>query len=81
MLANAKRSETTALVDSNMLNFIFPGREVAGTVTLKQIYEIAKIKKEDPTCMNVSLRSVCRSVIGSARSMGIEVVPGRDDDR
>ncbi|XP_068683076.1 large ribosomal subunit protein uL11m-like [Montipora foliosa] len=57
-----------------------PGREVAGTVTLKQVYEIAKIKKQDATCRNVPLRSVCRSVIGSARSMGIKVVPDRDGD-
>ncbi|XP_015747645.1 PREDICTED: 39S ribosomal protein L11, mitochondrial-like [Acropora digitifera] len=57
-----------------------PGREISGTVTLKQVYEIAKIKKRDATCKNVPLRSVCRSVIGSARSMGIQVVPGRDND-
>jgi len=57
-----------------------PGREVAGMVTLKQIYEIAKIKKEDSTCKNVPLQSICRSIIGSARSMGIEVVSGRDAD-
>ena len=60
--------------------FVFVGREVTGTVTLKQIYEIAKIKKQDSTCKNVPLRSICRSIIGSARSMGIEVVPGRDAD-
>ena len=51
-----------------------------GTVTLKQVYEIAKIKKEDSSMRNVPLRSVCRSIIGSARAMGIEVVPGRDAD-
>ncbi|KAM7439751.1 ribosomal large subunit assembly [Porites harrisoni] len=57
-----------------------PGREVAGTVTLKQIYEIAKIKKQDSNNRNVPLKSVCRSVIGSARSMGIQVIPGKDSD-
>ncbi|KAL9954367.1 hypothetical protein ACROYT_G041892 [Oculina patagonica] len=57
-----------------------PGREVAGTVTLKQIYEIAKIKKKDSSMRNVPLESLCRSIIGSTRSMGIEVVPGRDGD-
>lgn len=57
-----------------------PGREVAGTVTLKQIYEIAKIKKQDSNNRNIPLKSVCRSVIGSARSMGIQVIPGKDSD-
>ena len=65
------------------LSFVKPlliGHEVTGAVTLKQIYEIAKIKKQDSSMKNVPLRSVCRSVIASARGMGIEVVPGRDTD-
>jgi len=57
-----------------------PGREVAGTVTLKQIYEIAKIKKQDSSMKNVPMESLCRIIIGSTRSMGIDVVPGRDAD-
>ena len=56
------------------------GREVAGTVTLKQIYEIAKIKKQDSSMKNVPMESLCKIIIGSTRSMGIEVVPGRDTD-
>lgn len=56
------------------------GREVAGTVTLKQIYEIAKIKKQDSSMKNVPMESLCKIIIGSTRSMGIEVVPGRDED-
>jgi large subunit ribosomal protein L11 len=52
----------------------FLGREVAGSVTVQQIYEIAKIKKEDKTFRNVPLESVCRTIMGSARSMGIEVI-------
>lgn len=57
-----------------------PGREVAGTVTLKQIYEIAKIKKQDSSMKNVPMESLCKIIIGSTRSMGIEVVLGRDED-
>lgn len=56
------------------------GREVAGTVTLKQIYEIAKIKKQDSSMKNVPMESLCKIIIGSTRSMGIGVVPGRDQD-
>ena len=62
------------------IQYLLVGHEVAGTVILKQIYEIAKIKKEDSSMKNVPLRSVCRSVTASARGMGIEVVPGRDAD-
>uniref|UniRef100_A0A8C2RCA5 Large ribosomal subunit protein uL11m n=1 Tax=Capra hircus TaxID=9925 RepID=A0A8C2RCA5_CAPHI len=40
------------------------GKEVAGLVTLKHVYEIA----------HVPLSSVVRSIIGSARSLGIRVV-------
>ena len=50
------------------------GHMSAGTVTLKHIYEIAKIKGTDPAFKNMPLDSVCRTVIGSARSMGIKVV-------
>ena len=60
-------------------NFIV-GREIAGTVTLKHIYEIAKVKKADKVFQNASLETVCKSIIGSARSMGIQVIDGRTVD-
>eukprot|EP00030_Apusomonadida_sp_AF-17_P007621 a842189_308.p1 GENE.a842189_308~~a842189_308.p1 ORF type:complete len:158 (-),score=25.78 a842189_308:23-469(-) len=47
------------------------GSEVVGEVSLKQIYEIAKIKNVGKRS---SLESMCRSIVGSARSMGIRVV-------
>eukprot|EP00042_Codosiga_hollandica_P020953 m.70367 g.70367 ORF g.70367 m.70367 type:complete len:149 (-) comp50131_c0_seq1:1037-1483(-) len=53
-----------------------PGHEVAGTVTLKHIYEIALVKQKDPGFRNSTLRGVCMALIGSARSMGISVVRG-----
>ena len=53
------------------------GRDVAGSVTLKHIYEIALVKKTDKVFQNTSLENVCKAVIGSARSMGIEVMDGR----
>ena len=38
-----------------------PGQQVTGQVSIKYIYEIAKIKQElDPDMKHVSLRSICR---------------------
>lgn len=42
--------------------------------------EIAKVKKQDSSMKNVLMESLCKIIIGSTRSMGIEVVPGRDED-
>ena len=58
---------------------LFLGREVAGEVTLKHIYEIACVKKQDSALKNVPLESVCKIIIGSARSLGIKVVPKRTE--
>ena len=51
-----------------------PGHEVAGRITPKHIYEIAEIKSKDPAFAGVPLESVCRTIAGSARSLGIEIV-------
>ncbi|XP_043934156.1 39S ribosomal protein L11, mitochondrial [Protopterus annectens] len=52
------------------------GHELAGMVTVKHIYEIAKVKSKDEgfVIRDVSLQNVVVSVIGSARSLGIKVV-------
>ncbi|XP_070577302.1 large ribosomal subunit protein uL11m-like [Ptychodera flava] len=55
-----------------------PGKEVVGKVTLKHIFEIAKIKSEDDVWEDEPLENICKSIIGSARSMGIEVVKELD---
>ncbi|KAK6499897.1 54S ribosomal protein L11, mitochondrial [Arthrobotrys musiformis] len=52
-----------------------PGHEVVGTVSLKHIYEIGKIKQSDERMKGISLESVCRCVCGTAKTMGIKVVP------
>ncbi|KAI0484685.1 ribosomal protein L11, N-terminal domain-containing protein [Xylariaceae sp. FL0804] len=52
-----------------------PGHEVVGTVTLKHIYEIAKIKQSELRLSGLSLQGLCMSVIYQAASMGISVVP------
>ncbi|KAM3920733.1 large ribosomal subunit protein uL11m [Leptodactylus fuscus] len=52
------------------------GQEVAGMVTLKQIYEIAVVKSQDEAFIvrDMPLIEVVKSIIGSARSLGIKVV-------
>lgn len=50
-----------------------PGHVTASTITLKHVYEIAKIKQSDPFCQYMSLESICKSIIGTANSMGINV--------
>ncbi|XP_023620869.1 39S ribosomal protein L11, mitochondrial isoform X1 [Myotis lucifugus] len=52
------------------------GKEVAGLVTLKHVYEIACVKAQDDAfaLRDMPLSSVVRSIIGSARSLGIRVV-------
>ena len=55
-------------------NFDFTGNEVAGRITLKHVYEIAKIKSQDPVWVNIDLEKVCKSVIQCAHTCGIEVV-------
>ena len=51
-----------------------PGHLVTSTVTVKHIYEIAKVKQSDPYCQFLPLESICKSIIGTANSMGIKVV-------
>ena len=48
-----------------------PGREVAGTVTVAQVREIAEAKMKDLNA--VSIEGAMNIILGSAKSMGIEV--------
>ena len=48
-----------------------PGRETAGTVTVRQVREIAEAKMQDLNAHSVE--DAMKIVLGSARSMGIEV--------
>jgi large subunit ribosomal protein L11 len=49
-----------------------PGKTKAGQVTHKQVEEIARLKMPDLTA--ASLEAAIRSVEGTARSLGLEVV-------
>ena len=49
-----------------------PGKTSAGTVTMAQVREIAKVKMKD---LNTDdLEAAARTIAGSARSMGLQVV-------
>jgi large subunit ribosomal protein L11 len=49
------------------------GTEIVGEVSLKHVYEIAKIKTTDKHLMHIPLASMCRSIISTAKTCGIEV--------
>ena len=51
-----------------------PGRSVAGKVTMAQVREIADAKMSDLNAVDVE--GAMQMVMGSARSMGLEVVEG-----
>lgn len=51
------------------------GHETLATISLKHVYEIAKIKQKDEHMQRLSLESISRAVVGSARTLGIDVVP------
>ncbi|KAI9919711.1 hypothetical protein PsorP6_017497 [Peronosclerospora sorghi] len=50
-----------------------PGQHVVGSVHLRQIYEIAKVKQQDELLEYLELKAICKSLIGSAKSMGLEL--------
>lgn len=52
-----------------------PGRESVGEVSLKHIYDIAKIKNSELRLSGLSLEGLCKSIIAQAQSIGISVVP------
>ena len=60
------------------MRFLFSGGEVSGKITLKHVYEIAKIKSEDPPLECVPLEIICKMIIGTAKTCGIQIVRDLD---
>ncbi|MEQ2255652.1 hypothetical protein ILYODFUR_016077 [Ilyodon furcidens] len=52
------------------------GHETAGMVSVRAVYEIAQVKAQDECfkMRDASLETVVKSIVGSARSLGIKVV-------
>lgn len=48
-----------------------PGKEKAGSISIKDLVAIARIK--EPSLTAADLKAAVRTIIGTARSMGIEV--------
>ena len=52
-----------------------PGHNPAGRVSVKYIYEIAKIKQEvDPDLRQHDLIAISKMILGTCKAMGVEVV-------
>ncbi|EKD20057.1 mitochondrial 54S ribosomal protein uL11m [Drepanopeziza brunnea f. sp. 'multigermtubi'] len=49
------------------------GSEIVGSVSLKHVFEIAKIKQSELRLSGLSLEGLCKSVVSSAKSVGVEV--------
>ncbi|XP_022105319.1 39S ribosomal protein L11, mitochondrial-like [Acanthaster planci] len=56
------------------------GKQTFGRISLKHVYEIAKIKHQDAPLRDLSLEEVCKQIIGSCRSIGVEVVRTLDPE-
>lgn len=52
-----------------------PGHETIGQVSLKHVYEIARIKHTETRLSGLGLQGICKSIISQAKSIGIKVVP------
>ncbi|KAH0834537.1 hypothetical protein AYO21_02449 [Fonsecaea monophora] len=52
-----------------------PGHESVGTVSLKHIYEIAKIKQSETRLSGLSLEGLCKCIMWQCKSIGVKVVP------
>jgi large subunit ribosomal protein L11 len=51
-----------------------PGSVSVGQLSLKHVYHIAEIKKHDPAFETTSLEAICKQIIGTAKTLGIEIV-------
>lgn len=54
--------------------------EIAGKLSLKHVYEIAKVKSGDEWYDCVPLKKICQEIIDEARFMGFQVVKKLDED-
>ncbi|RKF54903.1 54S ribosomal protein L19, mitochondrial [Erysiphe neolycopersici] len=51
------------------------GNQTIGTISLKHVFEIAKIKHSELRLSGLSLEGICRCIIAQAKSVGIEIKP------
>lgn len=53
--------------------------DVYATITPEAVYEIAKVKQKDDLMWHLPLEKIAKSVVGTARSIGIMVEEASDD--
>lgn len=51
-----------------------PGHSWVGTISVKHVYEIAKIKQADESMRDIPLESISRTIVATAKTLGIKVV-------
>jgi large subunit ribosomal protein L11 len=52
-----------------------PGQNIVGRVSIKYLYEVAKVKQEvDPDLRDHDIEGITKMIVATARSMGIQVV-------
>ncbi|KAH8678762.1 60S ribosomal protein L19, mitochondrial precursor [Tricladium varicosporioides] len=51
------------------------GNTIVGEISLKHVYEIAKIKQSELRLSGLSLEGMCKSVIASAKTVGVAIKP------
>lgn len=52
-----------------------PTHNIVGNISLKHVYEIAKIKKTDERHKNMDLRAICGAIVLTAKAVGVLVTP------
>jgi len=57
-----------------------PGNQIVGKITYEQIKAIAAIKHVDAHVQHIPFDSFCRCIAGSAKSMGVDLVPTEEFD-
>ncbi|CEM34398.1 unnamed protein product [Vitrella brassicaformis CCMP3155] len=53
------------------LGSAYPGHDILGNITLKEIYHIAKAKCMDPPLVGRPLKSIVAALIGTGNAMGV----------
>ncbi|QQP52231.1 39S ribosomal protein L11_ mitochondrial [Caligus rogercresseyi] len=56
------------------------GNEIVGMVTRKHVYEIAKLKSEDPLLQMIDLQEIVRRITVKAKKVGIKIVDHIDPE-
>lgn len=57
-----------------------PGTKAVGQITRTQIREIATIKHQDQHLAHIPFEALCKSIVGSAASMGVDIVGGDGEE-